>query len=225
MRSFTNYKDKVQTLRAEGMTYKEINSLLDVVIPKSTLALWCKEVKLSEDQKKRIRDINNSNLASGRAQQKLMQLRRREIRDEEFLVNNLLVQKRYDDDMPAQKLALALLYIAEGSKRGGSITFGNSDPQIIKIFLHLLRTVYSTDEQKFRVTVQCRADQDIEELSNYWQVITGISRNQFYKPQIDKRTIGKPTKKSGYKGVCRINYLSAAVDHELQFVAKMLENR
>ena len=100
--------------------------------------------------------------------------------------------------------------------------FGNSDPFIINLFLHLLRYCYNIDESKFRCTVQCRADQDTNRLENFWCRITKIPLVQFYKTRIDPRTIGKPSKKQNYKGVCRIDYFSAELFIEIKLVAEII---
>jgi hypothetical protein len=92
---------------------------------------------------------------------------------------------------------------------------------MIRLFVFLMRKCYSVDESKFRVTVQCRADQNPAELAAYWSAVTNIPLAKFYKPQIDPRTIGKPSKKLNYKGVCRIDYLSASVYHELLSAEKV----
>ena len=91
-------------------------------------------------------------------------------------------------------------------------------------FLHLLRFCYNIDEQKLRCTVQCRADQNIEELESFWMRITGVSKELFSKAQIDPRTVGKPTKKAHYKGVCRIQYYSADISLELRAITKVMHN-
>lgn len=114
------------------------------------------------------------------------------------------------------KISLSLLFLTEGSKRKkGSLVFCNSDPEVIELFLRLLRFCYSIHEEKFRCTVQCRADQDVKRLEKFWSQKTSIAIRQFSKAQVDKRTVGKPTKKFEYMGVCRIVYYSAAVFNDL----------
>ena len=100
--------------------------------------------------------------------------------------------------------------------------FGNSDPGIIKLFLNLMRECYPIDETKFRCTVLCRADQDANELEKFWRRITDISKKKFYKTRVDARTIGKPSRKLDYKGVCVINYLSASVYYDLFTLGQMM---
>jgi len=122
------------------------------------------------------------------------------------------------------KIALAMLYLGEGSKnQRGSLMFGNSDPSVISLFLRLLRRCYNINESKFRCTLQCRADQNIKRLEKFWSKTTNIPLSQFYKARIDPRTIGRPSKKLDYKGVCRIDYFSGDIFMELkQIIAVIL---
>lgn len=125
------------------------------------------------------------------------------------------------------KILLAVLYAAEGSRnpRRSAIMFGNSDPLIIRIFLYLLRGAHEIDERKFRCTIQCRADQDAKNLQVYWSRETGIPESQFYKPRIDPRSIGKPSKNRNYKGVCRIDYFSSMVLAEINVILELLDRK
>ena len=125
-------------------------------------------------------------------------------------------------DKNVAKIALAMLYLGEGSKNQSSLVFGNSNPFVISLFLKLLRFCYPLNEQKFRCTVQCRADQNVKNLGMFWSKVTGISNQLFYKPQIDKRTIGLKTKKVDYQGVCRIDYFSADIFTELMQIIDLI---
>ncbi len=130
----------------------------------------------------------------------------------------------YANNLDVSKLILAALYLGEGGKtlKRASVLFGNSDHNIIKLFLELMRKCYSIDEHKFRCTVQCRWGQNEEELTKYWSRVTGIPKEQFYKSRIDPRTVNKKILKPNYKGVCRIDYLSATVFHDILSVINVL---
>lgn len=126
-------------------------------------------------------------------------------------------------DRDIAKIVLVTLYMCEGTKNGvASVVFCNSDPVIIKLFLHLLRTVYAVEETKMRCTVYFRADQDETVLKKYWSTITGIPLGQFYDHSVDKRTIGKKTMKKEYKGVCRIDYFSSLTFYDIMATAKVV---
>ncbi len=95
----------------------------------------------------------------------------------------------------------------------------------VRIFLEFLRMSFILDESKFHGKIQCRADQNPEELKRYWSKISKIPVEQFSKPGIDKRTLGKPTKRPGYNGVFVIDYYSNSVFLELKFISDIIHKR
>ena len=209
-------KEKATKLREKGKTYLEIQKILKVLIPKSTLSYWCHSIPLPLDYQRRIQDYNKFNLSKARK----IALGVIKAKREKYLQsvagrNKHLVTALKNKD--TAKIVLAVLYLGEGAKnyKRGSIMFGNSDPFIINLFLYLLRYCYDIDESKFRCTLLCRADQNIKKLEKFWSQITKIPSSRFYKARIDPRTIGKPSKKLDYKGVCKIDYFSADLFIEL----------
>jgi len=215
-------KEKAISMRKEGKTYPEIQNALGVNISKGTLSYWFKDVRLTAEQSRIIQAQNLRSLSISR----LKALATKRTMRHQYLESMSERVKGFTyflNDKVAGKVVLSILYITEGSQRSvGSITFANSDSYIISLFLHLLRFCYSIDERKLRCTVQCRADQDVRDLTRFWRGITRIPSRQFLKPQIDPRTLGKPTKRAGYKGVCRLNYFSADLALELQAIAKSI---
>lgn len=215
-------KQRAIKLRQQGNTYSEIKAKLNLTIPKSTLSNWCKNITLPKNYQDRIKKQQIYNLYRARIVAiKVNQEKRKVYLDNLENKNKYLVNTLKNKDVA--KIALAMLYLGEGSKtQKGSLTFGNSSVEIISLFLKLLRSCYILDETKFRCTVQCRADQNIKKLENYWSKITNIPLNNFYKAQVDKRTLDKPSKKPDYKGVCRINYFSADIYNELIIINQLL---
>ena len=215
-------KEKAIKLRKQGKTYSEIQKSLRIVIPKSTLSGWCSKVELPKEYQDKIREINLNNARKGREVALIVNRRKRE----EYLKsvadrNKHLAKALKNKDIA--KIALAMLYLGEGGKnQRGSLLFGNSDPFIISLFLYLLRYCYNIDESKFRCTLMCRADQNTKKLEKFWSNITKIPLSQFYKPQKDARTIGKPTKRKDYKGVCKIDYFSSDLYTELMMIPKIV---
>lgn len=85
-----------------------------------------------------------------------------------------------------------------------------------------MKKCYKIDEKKFRCTILCRNDQNIKNLENFWVKVTKIPKSQFYKTRIDPRTIGKPSQKLDYKGVCVIDYFSADLFLDLMQIPKII---
>lgn len=210
-------------LRKKGKTYSEIRRILGIQVPQATLSYWLSDIVLHKKHKKRIAAINSRNLADGR---KIRLKQRKALKKRDFCalkdefcepIRTLTIQQR--------KLLLAILYLGEGGKlprsRAG-VMLGNSDPKVIKIFLNLMRSAYPINESKFRCTIQCRADQNVENLEKFWSKVARVPRRNFLKAQIDKRTIGRPTRKKEYLGVLRIDYYSANIFHEIMSLADIL---
>ena len=216
-------KEKVIKLRKKGKTYLEIQKILKVSIPKSTLSYWCSKVELSKRYQDKIRKIVLNNAQKGREVALVVnRIKRKKYLQSVTNRNKYLTAALKNKD--TAKIALAMLYLGEGAKnyKRGSIMFGNSDPFIINLFLYLLRHCYDINESKFRCTLLCRADQNIKKLEKFWSQITKIPSSRFYKARIDSRTIGKPSKKLDYKGVCKIDYFSADLFIELMMIPKII---
>ncbi|MDP3015029.1 MAG: hypothetical protein Q8N28_01290 [bacterium] len=220
--NFYHFKNKAIKLRKSGKTYGEIKRILNISISKSTLSYWFKNINLTLKQKQIIQKRIKNNIE--RAQK--LSLIKNKIKRNLYLNSiddRIFHLKKFIENKDISKIALAMLYLAEGRKKNtGSLMFGNSNQDIINLFFYLLRYCYNIDEKKFRCTVQCRADQDMQRLEKYWSKITKVSLKQFYKSRIDPRTIGKPSKKLDYKGVCRVDYFSSDIDIELKKIAKII---
>ncbi|HOX96683.1 MAG TPA: hypothetical protein PLI45_04885 [Candidatus Woesebacteria bacterium] len=219
-------KSEAKKLREKGKTSREINSILNQHIPKSTFTGWFRGIRLTYEQKKRISLLNarKLDLARVRAVKANKVIRNR------FLVSldeiNRPISKKIRGTQTA-KIALAMLCFGEASKYGSGSVFslGNTNHKIITLFIKLLKVCFDIDNSKFRCTVMCRADQNTNELEKYWREITNIPKNQFYKTRIDPRSIGKPTKKPGYKGVLKVDYLDTKIQLELESLANLLYNQ
>jgi hypothetical protein len=215
-------KERAKKLRREGKTFQEINHLLNTNIPKSTFSTWFAGIaipwgivqKMEKERKKTLQKAQKKAVLAGE--------RKREKYYNELLFRNRDLEKLCDK-REVGRVVLAALYLCEGTKnKRSSMVFGNSDPHIIKLFLRLFREIFIVDEKKFRCTLQGRSDQDIQQLESFWSSVTGISLDQFYKARIDPRTKGKVLKKPEYKGVCRIDYLSAGVFHEIMAMCEIV---
>jgi hypothetical protein len=212
-------KDKVIDLRVKGHTYSEINKTLNTSISKSTLSSWLKNIYLTPEQKLKLE--SNVSIKLKKSQKKAWRINK--IKRTDYLnklrSKNLPLLKMLDKEI--QKLLLSILYLGEGSKTKSTehLSLGSSNPGIILLYLSLLKTCFEIDNSKFRVRIQCRADQNLNKLEKYWLKVTRISKKQFYPTYIDKRTINKPTLLKTYKGVCVIMYFDRSIQFELEFLA------
>ena len=213
--------EEARRLRRAGWSLNEISAELGP--PKNTLTLWVRGIELTSEQRDRLYQKEVEAIGRNRALAAIVnrEARLARIRTEKHKANALL--DTLDDQYLANHIAAAMLYLGEGAKREGVFSFGNSDPQIIRYWLHLLRTSFTVDESKFSLQIMSRADQDIKELMQYWTQVTGISR--YIKGHVDARTEGSPTKRPDYKGVCKISYHDVSIRRYLDALAQGLMDR
>lgn len=216
-------KEKVRALRSLGKTYSEIMIELGLSLPKSTISSWCKNVCLPNWYQAKVDKLNKRNLTKG---QKMAQISNR-IKREKFLQgllekNKHIAEKVKNSDI--LKALLAILYLGEGSKwkSHSGLILGSSDPIIIKLYLRFLELCYGIKPEIMKCRISYRADQDLNRLQKYWSKITSIPLKNFYKTIPDPRTIGKPTRKKEYKGVCVINGGSSAIQIELEKIPEII---
>lgn len=215
--------EAVRKLRLLGRTYTEIKREVGINFSKSTLADFCRGIVLPPDYTEKIKRLNRAAIESAwEANRK----RRHQFFNRLTQLNGPISKQITDNNIA--KIALSMLCLGEASKysqKRRSFSLGNSDPRIIVLFLEMLKRCFDFKIEKVRATVQCRADQNVGALEKYWQGITKIPGRLFYKPLIDPRTVGKPTKKKDYKGVLRIDYFDAKVHLDLESLADLIYNR
>ncbi len=212
-------KKIVIDLRRRGNTYSEIQKNLRNKISKSTISFWRKGIILGDSYKKRLKKIQNTNLEKARKKALLINREKRQLYLKNLSDKNIKLIENLDKSI--QKIILSILYLGEGAKHKSTpfLALANSNPEIIKLFIKLLKNCYNIDESKFRVRIQCRFDQKTKEVKKFWHKVTGIGLNQFYPTYIDVRTAGKPTKRKEYKGVCTVQYFNTAIQLELELLS------
>lgn len=91
-----------------------------------------------------------------------------------------------------------MLYWAEGAKR--DFTFSNTDPEMIKIFVYILRIVFKIKNEQFHISLRIYEDLNKKQCLQYWSKITGVALNS--KTFVD---VLRGSKKGKLKyGMCRI---------------------
>jgi hypothetical protein len=216
-------RNDTRKLRSKGKTYSEIVRKLKLTIPKSTLSNWCSDVNLPLWYKTKIERLNSKNFSKAQKMAWASNKAKREKLLSNLVANNLcLVRKVNDKDV--LKMLLAMLHLGEGAKwkshRG--LMLGSSDPDIIRLYIKLLNLCYGVEPKKLKCRVSYRADQNLKSLQRYWSQVTGVPVKSFYKTKPDPRTIGKPTLRKDYKGVCVVTCGGTDVQLELEAIPKII---
>jgi hypothetical protein len=201
-------KQKAIELRKQGSSLRIIAESLDIA--KSTASVWLKDVLLDEQAEEKIKGFKSIGL------QKAIDKSRQKRQDRLSSIEEGVV--KFIDQIPRtkqiDKLACALLYWCEGEKSKSSVSFVNSDPQMIATYLVLFRSAFQIDEKKLRISLHLHEyHQDLQEIE-FWSKITAIPDSQFYKIYRKPNT-GK-NKKENYHGCVAIRYYDVRVIMELQ---------
>jgi hypothetical protein len=125
-------REQARHLRQQGFTYSEIIAELGGDIPKTTIQYWVRDIKLTTEQKARIKQKELDAAAQGRlkaAEWHREQKRKRLQQAEEWAAP---IAEQVSQDRNALMLMAAALWLGEGEKRDDVLGFGNSDPRIIK---------------------------------------------------------------------------------------------
>lgn len=215
-------KSKALQLRKDGKTYGDIRKILGKPVSKSTLSHWLRDLVFTETQRKKLERRVASKIRKAQVKGWAISKEKRQQYLESLTARNTyllpLIRKR-----DVARIALAMLYLGEGAKWRShpGLHLGSSDPEIVRIYIKLLRKCYGIAGEDLRARISYRADQNLSKLTAFWSRITNIPRHHFYKTKPDPRTIGKKTMKKDYRGVCQITCAGTEIQLQLDIIARM----
>ena len=192
-------KNQALKLRLQGYSYGEIRTKLG--IPKSTLSTWFSELKLPEE-------IWNKIFNKGRKKSIECLIKRNKRQTPLAIKRALIIQKQAQQEIDHLSkhdlLILGIsLYWTEGYKRPmvrngktktfHSVSFTNSDPYLIQLFLRFIREICKVPEEKIRVSIRAYKHQNLKEIQSFWIKVTHIKKENFGKIYlgISKSSLGK----------------------------------
>lgn len=197
---------KARELRLQGLTYDQIQ--VELGCSKSSISLWVRDLPKPERQRTR----EEASAIAKRGWEAT--LRRRETERQQ-------TKKAATNDiggMSDRELFLlgVGLYWAEGSKakahrREERVTFINSDPHMIEVYLAWLRMLgVSTDRLRFHVHIHESAD--VAGAERYWADLTGSGAAAFGKTSLKKHNPKTHRKNVGedYRGCLVVRVLQSA---------------
>lgn len=207
-RKFVEYRHAV-SLRKRGYTLSEISSTLGV--SKGSASLWCRDVTLPHAARQRIaRKTAQATMAGRRA------LHEKRVSVDQKISNQvrrMLQQISYGKNIYA--LLCSMVFVCEGNASlQGGVRFTNSNPNLVQLYLTLLRRSFTIDEKKLRVCLHIHCYHDKARQLKFWSKVTGIPLRQFLKP-FQKVNSGKRAR-TGYQGCVSIRYYDNRVGRKLQ---------
>jgi hypothetical protein len=186
-------------LRREGLSYGEIMDLIDV--KKSTLATWCRDVRLTQAQVRAIRDRTGQVTGlprdtQWRRREEIERIRLRAQSEVGWLV------------LDANWVAGVVLYWAEGSKTQTKLSMANTDPRVLRIFIQWVRS-YVKPDAGFRLALHLHEGNDDEASKEHWRRELALPDALFHKTFIKPKGTGH-RKNTHIHGVCTVRVLKSS---------------
>lgn len=208
-------KNQVKKLIGERKSYKDIERILNV--PKSTISTWFgKTIDKPWRRKTMLEHLAKIRILALATLKNKWDTKRKE--------EDQIVKATVDKDLKSYpfnnigfyKALLAMLYWAEGSKHKGACgtKFANSDPNLAKLYVTLLRKCYDINENKFSIGLHIHHYHHLKETRNFWSKTLGIPISRFYKVYIKKRSKTKRFRKN-FAGICFVYYGDSKIRKEL----------
>jgi len=197
-------KEIARNLRRDnGFSISEIEKKINV--PYTTIKRWIKDIPLTKEQDIQLA-IRNPNYKKSENASKIYSETYRSRRSE-FQKNGRDIAKNCKFSL---WVAGAMLYWGEGGKSCRDlVSFSNSDPYMIQLFLRFVREELKIEDAKIKISIHCYNDiHSVEEIEKYWLDISGLLKNNLNKTIVNKYpTSSKKTKigKSEY-GTCTIRF-------------------
>lgn len=180
-------------LRRFGLSYGEIMDLIPV--EKSTLATWCRDVRLTDEQVRAIRERTGSREGIPRDTN-------RKRRIEISLVRIAALSQTPGLMTDPLWVAGAVLYWAEGAKTRNHLEMANVDPRALRLFIHWIRT-YLDPDAVFSLQLHLHEGNDEGDARSYWRAETGLMTANFHKTFIKPKRTGH-RKNHLRHGVCTV---------------------
>lgn len=177
-------KNKALKLRQKGESIKDIARKLKIA--KSTISLWCRDIKLTSEQIQRLHKKMVKGGYEGRMKGARMQYERRLKNIKEWEKKGVKqIQKISNRDL---LIAGISLYWGEGTRKTRHLSFSNSDPEMIKFMIRFFRKVCRIEKDRFTAYIGINKihKNRVREVEEYWSKITNIPREQFTKTTLIK---------------------------------------
>ena len=205
-------------LRISGKSYSQIKQVLKV--SKSTLSLWLRDLPLSPNRIRELRDWN---------QKRIEHYRETKNKKREELLKKIY-EKEQKEILPISKRDLLIgglfLYWGEGGKTSlSNLTLSNTNPSIIKAFINWAEKCLSLDRKKIKIRLHLYLDMNIKKEMNFWSKALKINLSQFRKPYIKKSNKNSITYKNGHgHGTCNAIIGNAILTKKVLMGLEVIKN-
>lgn len=192
-------KNRAIELRRQGLSYKEIQSVIPV--SKGLLSGWFEYLELTPEEEQRLKLKIKERKDRGRISS-LISNRARRIERERIVIKEAEgLFSKYKKDIFF--ITGVLLYWAEGAKKTTDFQFINSDPDMVFLMYKWILKYIPTSKEKIKPRLFIHDVPGYETALDFW------SKNLGIEPYLFQKTIYKPTrhtvkKNPHYKGCVRL---------------------
>ena len=186
-------------LRRLGLSYGEIMDLIPV--KKSTLATWCRDVKLTDEQVEAIKDRRAPIPGIPRDTQRK---RRQEV---ELIRAQAMLEAEHLVDEPMWVAGVAL-YWGEGFKTQNQLGMAMADAHGLRLFIRWTN-IFHRPQHGYRVRLNLHADNDESAARAYWVEELGVDRSDFNKSYVKPDGTGHRKNHLPF-GVCAVTMRRSA---------------
>ncbi|XOB40352.1 MAG: helix-turn-helix domain-containing protein [Candidatus Nealsonbacteria bacterium] len=193
-------KLKAKELRKKGLSVKTIQKRLGV--SRSSVSLWVRDIQLTRKQLERLYlnkktgALRGSIIAAMNATKRRRELTRKLIAQGKKEIGNISKRDRF--------IAGIALYLGEGSKTDGDVSFSNSNPEAMKFMVSWFRAFCKAPEKRLRGSLYIHSNLDEKKSKRFWSEITEIPLSQFTKSYIVKNNPHRLRKTKHIYGVFRV---------------------
>ncbi|MGA7227434.1 MAG: hypothetical protein WBZ40_13145 [Acidimicrobiia bacterium] len=186
-------------LRRAGLSYGEIMGL--VPVKKSTLATWCRDVRLTDEQYGAIKGRTGSQEGIPRDTQRKRHL------EIEVIQRDALGAARQLMKDPLWLVGVSL-YWGEGFKTQSQLGMANADPYVLRTFIRWA-TEFHNPQAGFRARLNIHADNDEPSARTWWADQLALPLDDFTKSFVKPDGTGH-RKNHLHWGVCLVRMRQSA---------------
>lgn len=211
MNSKKHLLDKVIKDRKSGMTFGEISRKYE--ISKSTVSLWCKDLKLNNEVKKLIKDNWLKNTKNARIKGSLTNKKKRtDSIEKEYFKAKEMIGRISERDLMIMGVGL---YWAEGSKKetGSGFSFINSDQIMIKLIYEWLFKIMNIRKEQLTINLAINMVHKgrEQEILKFWSNLLDFPVGDFGNTTFIKTNLlRRYDNHSNYYGMLRIKVKSSS---------------
>ena len=200
-------RSKAEELRISGMAIKDIARHLSVSL--NTVRMWLKTVSVPKaviacERKRKLEVLSRARQLNA---DKCFERRK-------FAQEEGRIQARKREWLHA---AGCMLYWGEGGKTESAVSFSNSDPNMLRMFIRFLKTYYDVAEDKIHLQLHYFTDcgRTEDEMQRFWRSALSVKNVVFDKSILNCRSIRSRGSRKSMTGTCLLRVNSVKLVQEL----------